>query len=213
MRKILTSVFILLVFSFSTYSQGSDFQTWTNVKLSKKVYKRTNITIKQAIRFRENSTLIAKNFTDLKMSYKIKKTDLLLSLGYRFIDEVNFDGSSDLQHRYFLDFSSSYKYKRYKLSIRERIQYQGNYSDYRSLFRQKFNISYNVRKTPFRPFFQFEYFVNFDDEFEKLRYTLGFSHPVFKDLDANLFYRVQKILEVSDLQNLYIFGTSLSYKL
>ena len=66
MRKILTSVFILLVFSFSTYSQGSDFQTWTNVKLSKKVYKRTNITIKQAIRFRENSTLIAKNFTDLK---------------------------------------------------------------------------------------------------------------------------------------------------
>ena len=213
MRKILTSVLILLVFSFFTYSQGSDFQSWTNLKISKKVYKRTNIIIKQAIRFRENSTLISKNFTDLKLSYKIKKTDLLLSLGYRFIDEVDLDGSSDLQNRYFLDFSSAYKYKRYKLSIRERIQYQGNYSDYKALFRQKFNVSYNVRKTPFRPFLQFEYFINFDDEFEKLRYTLGFSHPLLKDLDVDLFYRVQQMFNVSNLQNLYIFGTSLSYKL
>ena len=52
-----------------------------------------------------------------------------------------------------------------------------------------------------------------DEEFEKLRYTIGFSQPISKDLDANLFYRIQQTFNTNNPENLFILGTSLSYKL
>ena len=74
-------------------------------------------------------------------------------------------------------------------------------------------MSYNVRKTPFEPFIQFEYFLNFKEEFEKLRYTLGFSYPLHKKVNTNIFYRIQQELNESNPENLYILGSSFSYKL
>ena len=213
MKMKRNSVFLLLFFSFSCFSQENDFQNWTNIKISKKVYKRTKLTVKEGLRFRENSSLLNKSFTDVKLTHRIRKTDINLSLGYRFSDEFNLALHREYKHRYYFDFSSEYKYKRYKLSIRDRVQYQGNYSSYNKLFRQKFDLSYNVRKTPFEPYVQFEYFVNFDEKFEKLRYTLGFSHPIVKDLDLNLFYRIQKELNVNNPERLFILGSSLRYKL
>ena len=52
-----------------------------------------------------------------------------------------------------------------------------------------------------------------NEEFEKLRYTIGFSHPIFKDLNADLFYRIQHTLNTDNPENIFILGTALSYKL
>ena len=60
---------------------------------------------------------------------------------------------------------------------------------------------------------QFEFFINMDEEFEKLRYTIGFSQPLFKDLNADLFYRIQQTLNTDNPENMFIIGTKLSYKL
>jgi len=209
---IRNSFLLLFICTFSAYSQQNDFQNWSSIKITKKIYKRTNLSIKEGIRFRENSSLISKNFTDIKISHRIKKTDFEISVGYRFSNDFDLDLSSDNKHRYYSDFTSKYKYKRLKISLRDRVQYQGNTSDYSTLFRQKLDVSYNVRKTPFEPFLQFEFFMNMD-EFEKLRYTIGFSQPIFKDLNANLFYRIQQTLNTDNPENLFILGTSLSYKL
>ena len=213
MRTIRNSIILLLIFSFPASSQQNDFQNWTSFRLSKKIYKRTNISIKEGVRFRENTSILSKVFTDVKLSHKIKKTDIKLGFGYRFSDEYNLDFSSEYKHRYYFDFSSIYNYKRYKIEIRDRIQIQGANTDFNGLFRQKFEISYNVRKTPFEPFIQFEYFLNFNEEFEKLRYTIGFSHPIIKKIDANLFYRLQQQVNTSNPENFFILGTSISYKL
>ena len=40
--------------------------------------------------------------------------------------------------------------------------------------------------------------MNMNEEFEKLRYTIGFSHPIFKDLDADFFYRIQRQADQMD---------------
>jgi len=55
--------------------------------------------------------------------------------------------------------------------------------------------------------------MNMNEEFEKLRYTIGFSQPIFKDLNADFFYRIQQTLNTDNPENMFILGTSLSYKL
>jgi len=213
MKTIRNSILLLLFTSFCSFSQQSDFQYWSSFKLTKKVYKRTNISVKEGLRFRENSSLLSKTFTDVKLSHRIKKTDLEFSAGYRFSDDYAIDFSSEYKHRYYFDFSSKYDYKRFNIALRDRFQYQGNNSSFKALFRQKIELSYNVRKTPFEPYIQFEFFLNFDDQFEKLRYTAGFSYPILKKMNANLFYRIQQELNSSNPENFFILGTSLSYKL
>lgn len=212
MRKIQNSSFLLLFFVFSAYSQENDFQSWNSIKITKKIYKRTDLSIKQGFRFRENASLVSKNFTDLKISNRIKKTDLSLSLGYRLSNEFDLNASNEFEHRYYLDVSSKHKYKRYRFLLRERLQYQGNNVSYQPLYRQKLEASYNVRKTPFKPFLAFEYFFDFD-KFEKLRYTLGFSYPILKDIDLDIFYRIQDEINANNPEDLYILGISLNYKL
>ena len=213
MRTIRNSIFLLIIFSFSASSQQNDFQSWTSFRLSKKIYKRTNLSVKEGLRLRENSSIRSKVFTDVKLSHNIKKTDLKLAVGYRFANEYNINFSSEYKHRYYFDFSSVYKYKRFRFTLRDRIQLQGYNSSYTPLYRQKIDVSYNVRKTPFEPFLQFEYFLNFDEEFEKLRYTIGFSHRIIKKVNADLFYRIQHQVNTSNPENFYILGTSISYKL
>ena len=108
MKTIRNSIFLIFIFSFSAFSQQNDFQNWTSFKLSQKVYKRTNISVKEGLRFRENSSLLSKTFTDVKLSHRIKKTDLEFSAGYRFSDEYDIDFSSEYKHRYYFDFSSRF---------------------------------------------------------------------------------------------------------
>ena len=212
MRKTLSS-FFLFIFSFSGLSQQNDFQSWSSVRLSKKIYKRTSVYLKEGIRFRENSSIISKLYTDIKVSHRIKKTDLKFSMGYRISNTYRFDLTNEFINRFYVDYSSEYNYNRFIFNSRERIQIQGNKESYSPLFRHKLEASYDVRKTPFEPYFQFEYFLNFSEEFEKLRYTLGFSYPIHKKVNTNLYYRIQKELNRSNPEQIFILGTSLSYKL
>ena len=213
MRKIQNSIFLILFCSFSVFSQQNDFQNWTSLKLTKKIYKRTNICMKEGIRFRENSSLTKKLFTDFKLIHRIKKTNIEVSLGYRFAQDYQIDFTSFFKHRYYFDFSSNYKYNRFKISLRDRFQYQVYNSNFNTSFRQKMDISYNIRKNPLEPYIQFEYFFNLKENFEKLRYTAGFSYPIFRNVKTDFFYRLQKVLSTSNSEYLYVLGTSLSFKL
>ena len=98
MKTIRNSFLLLLICTLSAYSQQNDFQSWSSIRISKKIYKRTNISVKEGIRFRENSSLISKNFTDVKISHRIKKTDFEISVGYRFSDDFDLDFSSENKH-------------------------------------------------------------------------------------------------------------------
>ena len=84
------------------------------------------------------SSLISKNFTDVKVSHRLKKTDFGISFGFRLSTDFDLDLSYDNKHRYYIDFTSKYDYKRFKTSFRERVQYQGNImSGYSTIFRTK----------------------------------------------------------------------------
>ena len=51
-----------------------------------------------------------------------------------------------------------------------------------------------------------EYFLPFESMLvEKLRYTFGFSHPITKDLDFVLAYRIQQEFNTNNPETLFIF--------
>ena len=160
MIKRLFSSIVLIALPFSVLTQNNDFQIWSSFSLQKKIDKKTNLFLKQGIRYREDASERYKNFTDFKIRYKYNKR-WGSSLGFRFIQDWNKKMILEELYRYYGDIMLYHKVKRFTFSIRSRLQLQGNDSNtLLSTFRQKFVLSYNIRKNKIEPSSVLEYFYN-----------------------------------------------------
>ena len=212
MRKILNKFFLIFILPISVFSQENDFQTWTSISASKKIIKKTNLTIKQGVRFRENSSLYSKLFTDLKIKSKYNK-HFSFAIGYRFSNDWDKQSKLSQKNRFYSDIYYKDKYKkRFLFDSRARLQTQGNMEVYVATFRHKSTLAYNIPKTKLEPSVALEYFLPFESILiEKLRYTIGLSHPITKDLDAEIAYRIQQEFYTNNPETLFIFEGKLSY--
>ena len=212
MRTILSKFFLIFILPISVFSQENDFQTWTSILASKKILKKTNLMIKQGVRFRENSSLSSKLFTDLKIKSKYNKR-FSFAIGYRFSNDWNRQLELSQKNRFYSDIYYKDKYKkRFLFDTRARLQTQGNIEGYTATFRQKSAMAYNIPKTKLEPSVALEYFLPFESMLiEKLRYTIGLSHPITKDLDAEIAYRIQQEFYTDNPVTLFIFEGKLSY--
>jgi hypothetical protein len=212
MRKILNKFILIFILPISVFSQENDFQTWTSISASKKIIKKTNLIIKQGVRFRENSSLYSKLFTDLKIKSKYNK-HFSFAIGYRFSNDWNKQLELSQKNRVYSDIYYKAKYKkRFLFDARARLQTQGNTEGYSATFRHKTALAYNLPKTKLEPSVALEYFLPFDSILiEKLRYTIGISHPITKDLDVELVYRIQQEFYANNPQTLFIFEGKLAY--
>ena len=206
MRKILSKFFLIFIIPISVFSQENDFQTWTSISASKKIIKKTNLIIKQGVRFRENSSLYSKLFTDLKIKSKYNK-HFSFAIGYRFSNDWDKQSKLSQKNRFYSDIYYKDKYKkRFLFDTRARLQTQGNIEGYAATFRHKSVLAYNIPKTKLEPSVAFE-----SMQIEKLRYTIGLSHPITKDLDAEIAYRIQQEFYTNNPETLFIFEGKLSY--
>ena len=212
MRTILNKFFLIFILPISVFSQENDFQTWTSISASKKIIKKTNLTIKQGVRFRENSSLYSKLFTDLKIKSKYNK-HFSFAIGYRFSNDWDKQLELSQKNRFYSDIYYKDKYKkRFLFDARARLQTQGNIEGYATTFRHKSALAYNIPKTKWEPSVALEYFLPFESILiEKLRYTIGLSHPITKDLDAEIAYRIQQEFYTNNPETLFIFEGKLSY--
>ena len=210
MRKIQNSIVLLLFCIFSSNAQENDFQIWTSLSASDKVTYKTDINIKHGLRFRENASLLAKSYSDIRLKYKYNKK-VSLAVGFRDINEWNKQLSREQKSRYYSDLYLKHKLDRFVLSVRSRYQKQGNTKAYTYLIRQALSISYNIRKNKLEPLLAAEYFYTEQKQIDKLRYTLGFSYPISKDLDFDMSYRIQQQFNVENPETLFILSGKLSY--
>jgi hypothetical protein len=214
MRTILNKVILLLFLPLSLCAQENDFQTWTSVSASKKLVKKTDLFVKQGIRFRENSSLKSKLFTDLRIKRKYNK-HLFYAVGYRYSNDWDKQLDLSQRNRFYADiyFRDKYK-KRFLVSMRARWQTQGNIQGYSSVLRHKSALAYNIKKTKLEPSIAVEYFLYLESKLiEKMRYTLGLAHPISKKLDAEIVYRIQQEFYANNPETLFIFEGKLSYDL
>jgi len=197
----------------SVLSQENDFQSWSTISVNKKVVKKTTLTVKSGLRLRENSTLYSKQFFDTRVKRKFNK-NISYALGYRYA--TNWDKKLKLsnKHRFYGDINYKNKFiKRLSYSIRNRWQTQGDMYGYKMTLRQKFSVSYNIRKTKLTPNIATEYFLNLEDGINKFRSTITVSYPITKNLDFDLAYRIQQEFYVNNPETLFIFEGKLSYDL
>ena len=213
MRTIQNSIFLLLFFSFTGFSQENDFQTWHSVSLNKKIIKQTSLSLKTGLRLRENSNLYAKQFTDVKIKRKYNKR-ISYAIGYRYIIKWDIALNISDQNRFYGDVNYKNKFsKRFTYSVRNRCQNQGYSYDYKMTLRQKFELDYNVKKTKLNPSISAEYFLNFEDGINKLRSAFALAYPFSKSLDFELAYRIQQEFYANNPQTLFIFEGKLAYDL
>ena len=221
MTKRLFSCIVLITLPFSVLTQNNDFQIWSSFTLQKKIDKKTNLFFKQGLRYREDASERYKNFTDYKIRYKYNKR-WGSSLGFRFIQDWNKKMIMEELYRYYGDIMFYQKIQRFTLSIRNRLQLQGNDSkSLLSVFRQKFSLSYNIRKNKIEPSTVLEYFYNEKEEkINKIRYGVSLSYPISKELDIEGLYRIQKDVnnvilngEKNKSETLFIFEAKLSFNL
>ena len=66
MRKIRSSILLLLISTLSASSQENDFQTWHSLSVKKKGIHKIDMTFRSGLRLRENSSLYSKRFFDIK---------------------------------------------------------------------------------------------------------------------------------------------------
>ena len=210
MRKIHNSILLLLICTFSSIAQENDFQIWSLLSANDKVTYKTDINIKHGLRFRENASLLSKSYSDIRLKYKYNKK-VSVAVGFRDINEWNKQLSREQKSRYYSDLYLKHKLDRFVFSVRNRYQKQGNTTAYIYLFRQELTISYNIQKNKLEPLLAAEYFYSEQKKINKLRYTLGFSYPISKDLDFDMSYRIQQQFNVENPETLFILSGKLSY--
>ena len=204
---------MLLLSSLSVLSQENDFQSWSTISVNKKVVKKTTLTVKSGLRLRENSTLYSKQFFDTRVKRKFNKS-ISYALGYRYATNWDKELRISNKHRFYGDINYKNKFiKRLSYSIRNRWQTQGDIHGYKITLRQKFLAAYNIRKTKLTPSITTEYFLNLEDGINKLRSTIAVSHPITRNLNFDLAYRIQQEFYVNNPETLFIFEGKLSYDL
>ena len=207
------AAFSLAFCSFSAFTQENDFQTWHSFSLNKKIIKKTNLTVKTGLRLRENSSLYAKHFSDVKLKCKYNKR-ISYAVGYRYINRRDIASNISNQNRFYADVYYKNKLsKRFSYALRNRWQTQGYLNEYKMTLRQKFALVYNIRKTKLAPSVATEYFLNLEDGINKLRSTITLGYPLAKKLDFELAYRIQNEFYVNNPETLFIFEGKLAYDL
>jgi hypothetical protein len=212
MRTIQNSILLILFCSFSALAQENDFQTWFSFSVNKKIIKKTTLSVKTGLRLRENSRLYSKQFTDVKIKRKYNKS-ISYAVGYRFSNDWDKQLELSQKNRVYSDIYYKDKYKkRFLFDARARLQTQGNIEGYPATFRHKSALAYNIPKIKLEPSVALEYFLPFESMLiEKLRYTIRLSHPITKDLNAEIAYRIQQEFYANNPETLFIFEGKLSY--
>ena len=201
-----SSLILLLCCPFLLFAQEKDFQLWSKLGASYDFNKKVSFSVDQAYRMRENASLSDVAFTNFSVKHDLVKK-WSTAVGYRYINDFDFYQNSSVRHRIYVDLNFRKKQKRWLFKNRIRYQYQ----EENHTIRDKVSISYNVRKTPLKPFTAFELFYR-ESEFKKWRYTLGASYPLSKSLDFDAYYRIQQALNSNNPKQLYILGLGLDYK-
>jgi len=211
---------LALVITQFAFSQSSDFQIWSSLKLKYNFNDKSNINIKQSLRTFQNSTYWRLSFTELAYSYKINKQFKLLA-GYRYAFKNAIDFVYNKQ-RFFADVIYTKKINKFSVKFRPRMQIDIVNSSNHSIFyanREKLELSRKINRI-FSAYTSTEVYFTLPSKdiipnlygFNKWRITGGVDIILSEAGSLKLFYRYQ-YGKYSLMQNSYILGVTYKYEI
>ena len=119
--------FIFFLFPLLSFTQTEDFQLWSSASINYSVNKKLEFKLTESLRLRENVSLISRQFSELRSTYRINKS-FRLNAGYRFLRIISIEKQTNLRHRFYFDIIKRKKIKRIRVFSRLRSQYHRSHS-------------------------------------------------------------------------------------
>lgn len=211
-----------LFFCSPVKGQVNDAGLWTSVNFEAKLAKRVSATVSEELRFNENITELGAAFTDIGLNYKLNK-HFQFAINYRFIQRHRLDNFYSFRHRFYADIKYSHKLKPFELSFRTRFQDQisdigrakdGGVPEY--YLRNKLSLKWDLNKA-YSPYISLELFSPLCYPhlyaFDGIRTTAGFEYEFSKHHKIDIYYMIQKELNVSNPQTDFVLGLGYFFKL
>lgn len=203
-------------------AQVKDAGLWTSVSFEAKVVKRLTATISEEVRFNENISEAGTIFTDVGLTYKRNK-HFQFSGNYRFTQKRTVEDYYSFRHRFYVDVKYSHKLKPFDISLRSRFQDQyadigrasdGGIPEY--YLRNKLSLGLDINKS-YSPYVSVELFspLNYPryNAFDNIRTIAGVEYSISKHHKMDIYYMIQKEVNVSEPRMDFVIGLGYSYKL
>ena len=212
--KIANKKLFLIAMLFAHFlhlrAQDSDWGLWTTIDAETKLFKKWDISFGPEYRMKNNFSATDQIRGNLDISRKVGKY-VKLGAGYIFIaDKKTKRDIFEYRHRFLFQATGSYKYARFTASWRSRIQLtimetdqpRGNLFDddsYNWVWRNRFGLKYNIKKSPFTPYINFEMFHSlFSDlqySYMENRFSVGTEYQINKRNSLEFGYKLDSEVE------------------
>jgi len=206
----------------SAKAQDRDAGFWTSASFEAKLVKKLTGSITEEFRFNENISELGMTFTEVGLDYKFNK-HFQVSANYRFIQKKKVEDYYSLRHRYSIAVKYTKKLKPLELAIR--CQFFDEYQDINRAanggipyyyFRNKIALKLDTKK-PYTPYVSCELFspLNYPRSvaFDNIRLSVGIDYNITKHHEIDVYYMINKEVNVSDPLTSFIFGLGYTYKL
>lgn len=228
-QKILTKALIIAAMFFgreinAQTNNSKDVESWNLIQVAYKPIKKLKFNIEGQLRFKDNISTIDRYIVELGTEYTIYK-QIKISGALRYINRNdNFGQLQGYENYLRYNFDATNKHKIERFWIKYRLRFQNKKEIENRVFSNDFDIpylryklgfGYNIKKSKFEPEVSGELFQAFGNAestgVNAFRFTFGTSYS-FKDYGKiDLFYRIQKELDIIYLQTTNIIGLKYSY--
>jgi hypothetical protein len=222
-RRWILCIGFLMGLLMQGYAQQSDFQFWPGIQVGYNLPGRFSMSLAEEVRFKENSSQVKKELTDVGIAYKITKS---LRLGINYRRELNYKNpdQSAWRNGLYMDIMFRQKIQRFQFDYRCRFQSPRleTLTELSSLNqwlinRHKASLQYNIKGIPLNPFIEGEIFIPISKTEELMiseyRLWAGLAYSINKRNVISLKYGIQQEVNVADPLRAYVLSLGYSFNI
>ncbi|MGB1206498.1 MAG: DUF2490 domain-containing protein [Chitinophagales bacterium] len=210
---LLNSGFIWAQTSENKLIETSETELWQGISVKKKITKKWSVGLEENIRLSDSGRRFETGLLETMLQYKLLK-NIKLKAAYRYSFKP-----VTTANRQRLSVSASGKWKvnkRWKWSHRVKYQYAfvRNRQESSKVLRYKTELTYNIRKSKWNPFFSAECFYRFsykENLFDAYRLAIGADYKWHKRQTFNIAYMQEKELNENLPKRYHIFYLAYSF--
>jgi hypothetical protein len=210
MNKLILAVLLIFIGIASVQAKTDKFGTWLEIELTKKLFKKFELSFIPEVRWQDDFTVDKYQF-DAKLAYEPFKF-LNLAAAYRIKTNVKNKGN-ETTDRFVFDAALKEGLGRFDASLRTRYTNYNDEDDVKTSFiRPRIKLVYDIKGNKIAPFTSFELFRDISEsKWQKSRFDLGFKRKLGKLHRLGIYYRLQNYF--SDRNSINILGIDYRFKI
>jgi hypothetical protein len=201
--------------------QESDLRMWTSATVSKDLFKKLNLSLTEEARFENNISRFDQMVSEVNLKYSIIK-GVKARVTYRYTNVNSLANGWYNRQRFACALMFDTDIQRFNVSLRPEYQldYKGFVNEDKDMLtikhlRTKLELQYNINKTPLMPYAYYELFYYFNafgnDFFDAERFALGASYKINKHNEFDLYYMIEKEINLPNPKTGYTIGIAYKY--